>query len=122
MNIYSNMDSEMLRSFGVVKWFSASRGYGFITNCVTKDDIFVHFSSIKPVDDTSYKLLMEGEYVSYSLSKLDDEKDVAVDVTGIYGGKLRCDYDTRNRNGYRRPRKEEKTEPLKTDDSCVAAV
>ena len=49
-------------SSGIVKWFSESKGYGFIEPEGGGDDIFVHFSSIK-VD--GFKTLKEGQNVSY---------------------------------------------------------
>ena len=33
----------MLRTTGSVKWFSESRGYGFITPEGAQDEVFVHF-------------------------------------------------------------------------------
>ena len=43
---------------GTVKWFNAQKGYGFITNEGTGEDVFVHFSAI--VSD-GYKTLEEGQ-------------------------------------------------------------
>jgi CspA family cold shock protein len=49
-------------SSGTVKWFSESKGYGFIEPTSGGDDIFVHFSSIKA---GGFKTLKEGQNVSY---------------------------------------------------------
>jgi CspA family cold shock protein len=47
---------------GKVKWFSESKGYGFIAPEGGGDDIFVHYSSIK---SEGFRTLSEGQNVSY---------------------------------------------------------
>ncbi len=49
---------------GRVKWFNASKGYGFITQ-ENGDDIFVHFSAIQ---GEGFKSLEEGEEVEFEVS------------------------------------------------------
>ncbi len=48
---------------GTVKWFSAEKGYGFIT---TEDgqDIFAHFSQIQK---DGFKTLEEGQAVTFDV-------------------------------------------------------
>ena len=48
---------------GKVKWFNASKGFGFI-NRGEGPDIFVHYSQIK---FDGYKTLDEGEEVNFEL-------------------------------------------------------
>lgn len=48
---------------GTVKWFNASKGYGFITGEDEKD-YFVHFSAIN-VD--GFKTLEEGQQVTFDV-------------------------------------------------------
>ena len=74
-------------NIGVVKWFDSQKGYGFLTNCVDNTDVFVHFSGIVS-EENEFKVLCDGEYVSYNEGTMGDGKKVAVDVTGVYGGKL----------------------------------
>ena len=50
---------------GTVKWFNATKGYGFITNDETGEEVFVHFSGI--VAD-GYKTLEDGRKVTFDLS------------------------------------------------------
>ena len=51
---------------GTVKWFNAQKGYGFITNESTGEDVFVHFSAI--VSDV-YKTLEEGQKVTFDIEQ-----------------------------------------------------
>ena len=48
---------------GTVKWFNASKGYGFITPTDGEKDLFVHMSEIKM---DGFKTLSEGQSVDYS--------------------------------------------------------
>jgi CspA family cold shock protein len=50
---------------GTVKWFNATKGYGFITSD-TGEDVFVHFSSIQ---GDGYKSLEEGQQVEFDLTQ-----------------------------------------------------
>ena len=51
---------------GTVKWFNATKGYGFITNDETGEEVFVHFSGI--VAD-GYKTLEDGQKVTFDLAE-----------------------------------------------------
>jgi CspA family cold shock protein len=51
---------------GKVKWFSAPKGYGFITGDDGKD-VFVHFSAI--VQDKGYKSLDENQEVEFEVTQ-----------------------------------------------------
>ncbi len=50
---------------GKVKWFNASKGYGFIEQD-NGEDVFVHFSQIQ---DEGFKTLNEGQSVSFDVSE-----------------------------------------------------
>ena len=47
---------------GIVKWFNAEKGYGFITPDDGTEDVFVHFSAIVA---EGYKKLLEGQKVTF---------------------------------------------------------
>ena len=49
---------------GVVKWFSESRGYGFITPDGGGKDLFVHSTGIKGAERQSLK---EGQRVEFEI-------------------------------------------------------
>jgi cold shock protein len=51
------------RETGTVKWFNATKGFGFITRD-TGGDVFVHYSAI---NSQGYRSLEEGQRVQYSL-------------------------------------------------------
>lgn len=53
-------------SKGTVKWFNASKGFGFITPEDGGDDLFVHHSEIK-VD--GYASLNDGQEVEYEVGE-----------------------------------------------------
>jgi CspA family cold shock protein len=50
---------------GTVKWFNASKGFGFIQR-QTGEDVFVHFSAITM---EGYKSLNEGQAVEFEVKK-----------------------------------------------------
>lgn len=51
---------------GEVKWFNNTKGWGFITQEVGGEDIFVHFSAI---NGTGYKTLIAGQTVNFDLQR-----------------------------------------------------
>jgi cold shock protein len=61
---------------GTVKWFSAEKGYGFITPEDGSRDVFVHFSGIA---GDGHRSLDEGQRVSFS-SEEGEKGPRAVDV------------------------------------------
>lgn len=62
---------------GVVKWFSAEKGYGFITPDDGGRDLFVHHSQIQM---NGYRSLDQGQKVTYE-SQDGDRGPQAVEVT-----------------------------------------
>ena len=53
---------------GKVKWFNNEKGFGFIEYGESREDIFVHYSSIL---SEGYKTLVEGQYVEFELVRTD---------------------------------------------------
>ena len=64
---------------GIVKWFNADKGFGFITPDDGSKDVFVHFSAIQ---GNGFKTLAEGQSVEFEIQ--DGQKGpAAVNVTAI---------------------------------------
>jgi len=66
-----------VREKGNVKWFNASKGFGFITRD-SGDDVFVHFRSIR---GEGHRVLHDGQRVEFEVSEGDkglQADDVAV--------------------------------------------
>lgn len=79
---------------GRVKWFKPKLGYGFITVKFdgSEIDVFVHQSNIR-MKYSTFRTLRGGEYVSLDVKKKDDTQDgQAINVTGVSGGPLYCDF------------------------------
>ena len=85
----------MTKYTGQVKWFNNKIGYGFIT--VLDDnlnkDVFVHHMNICPLE-SNYRTLKMGEYVEFTLDTNCEgtHSEQAVNVTGIKGKELQCDF------------------------------
>ncbi len=54
------------RVTGVVKWFNASKGFGFISND-QGEDVFIHYTSIR--DNGGYRSLEEGQEVEFTIGE-----------------------------------------------------
>jgi CspA family cold shock protein len=53
-------------SQGVVKWFSAKKGYGFITEDKTEKDIFLHVSSL---ESSKLRVLRESQKIKFEIKE-----------------------------------------------------
>ena len=51
---------------GTVKWFNEAKGFGFISQEGSSDDVFVHFSAIQ---GDGFKTLAEGEAVEFEVTQ-----------------------------------------------------
>jgi len=67
---------------GYVKWFNASKGFGFITPEDGGDDLFVHQSSILV---SGFRMLSESEVVQYDID-ISEGKHKAINVAAAGGG------------------------------------
>lgn len=73
-------DPSAPREKGQVKWFNASKGFGFITR-ENGDDVFVHFRSIR---GEGHRVLKDGQRVEFSVSE-GDKGLQADDVSALPG-------------------------------------
>ncbi len=51
---------------GTVKWFNATKGFGFIVNDETGEEVFVHFSGLAM---DGYKTLEDGQAVVFDMTE-----------------------------------------------------
>ena len=64
-------------SVGTVKWFNATKGFGFIQPDDGSKDVFVHISA---VERSSLGRLKEGDKVSFDLERGQQGKTSAVNL------------------------------------------
>ena len=62
---------------GMVKWFNADKGYGFIAPDTGGSDVFVHISEVQRA---GLRSLSDGQKVSYEVETGRNGKTSAVDL------------------------------------------
>jgi CspA family cold shock protein len=62
-SFYRKEKQEVNKEQGTVKWFNASKGFGFIQR-QTGEDVFVHFSAIQA---DGYRSLSDGQAVEFEV-------------------------------------------------------
>jgi cold shock protein len=67
----------MIMASGTVKWFNATKGFGFIQPDDGTKDVFVHISA---VERSELRSLNEGQKISYTIESGRDGKMSAVDL------------------------------------------
>ena len=65
LNFNKKEEEREVKEQGTVKWFNASKGYGFIQR-QTGEDVFVHYSAIQ---SEGYRSLNEGQAVEFEVRK-----------------------------------------------------
>lgn len=63
-----------------VKWFNVQKGYGFLMDSETGENIFCHYSQIKM---EGFKSLHEDDWVEYELGAGNDGREQAINVKPI---------------------------------------
>jgi len=66
----------MQNETGTIKWFNATKGYGFIEPSSKSRDVFLHISAVEQAGLTS---LNEGQKISYS-TESKNGKISAIDI------------------------------------------
>ena len=74
---------------GRCKWFEETKGYGFLIDVESSDEIFVHYSALRRASQ-GWRCLWSNEYVEY-IAEGSEQGPIATCVTGIHGGPLLCE-------------------------------
>ena len=67
-------------STGTVKWFNATKGFGFIQADDGSKDVFVHISA---VEQAGMSTLADGQKIEYELVKGKDGKSPAANLKAV---------------------------------------
>src|SRR3954467_4398000 len=86
-----------MRTTGVVKWFNAEKGYGFIPPDDGGKDCFVHFSAIQ---GGGFRKLEEGQKVEFEVGQ-GQKGPQAENVTALDGGTANAGGGTSSGGGER---------------------
>jgi cold shock CspA family protein len=100
-NIYRVVDARRFKVTGRVKFFDATKGFGFISPEDGSNDVFVHQSAIHA---EGFRSLAEGETVEFEVQH-DPRKDkyFATNVTGPNGAYVQgTPRESRKSSGFRR--------------------
>ncbi len=65
---------------GVVKWFNATKGYGFIAPETGGKDVFVHISAVQRA---GLRGLNEGQKVEFEIEQQQNGRSAAVNLTPL---------------------------------------
>jgi CspA family cold shock protein len=75
--VLTDMRGRIAMPSGTVKWFNATKGYGFIQPDDGSKDVFVHISA---VERAGMRSLAEGQKLSYTIEQGREGKSSAVDL------------------------------------------
>lgn len=62
---------------GKVKWFNDAKGFGFLSRDDGGQDVFCHYSAVK---GSGFRSLVEGQGVTFEVTKGKDDKPQAANV------------------------------------------
>ena len=69
-----------MATIGTVKFFNATKGFGFIQPQDQSKDVFVHISA---VERAGMKTLTENQQVSFDIEKGQDGRSSAINLTAV---------------------------------------
>eukprot|EP00560_Eucampia_antarctica_P006775 CAMPEP_0197830170 /NCGR_PEP_ID=MMETSP1437-20131217/6775_1 /TAXON_ID=49252 ORGANISM="Eucampia antarctica, Strain CCMP1452" /NCGR_SAMPLE_ID=MMETSP1437 /ASSEMBLY_ACC=CAM_ASM_001096 /LENGTH=134 /DNA_ID=CAMNT_0043432381 /DNA_START=71 /DNA_END=475 /DNA_ORIENTATION=- len=84
LRLFSDEDGSTGKPSGSVKWFDATKGFGFIVPSDGSGDVFVHHSAVYK---DGFRSLKEGEEVEFNIVQ-DGDRRRAEDVTGPGGAEV----------------------------------